>query len=119
MQRRIWADLVLNRYTSRWSIIYHDKHTQLGFYPGDGDYATQQEAALQAERQVLLSRIHHGDGKAEAVWDRIRRMRQAEERLQLARWALIQTGYFTPDQVGDDVAPRITEMFSALAPADE
>lgn len=36
-------------------------------------------------------------------------------RLTLARNALIATGYFTADQVGDDVAPRITEMFAALA----
>lgn len=50
--------------------------------------------------------------------------RQAEndaERLRLAREALIGTGYFTPDEVGPDVAPRITEMFSALslAPDDD
>lgn len=35
-------------------------------------------------------------------------------RLQRAREALIQTGYFTPEQVGIDVAPRITELWSAL-----
>lgn len=39
----------------------------------------------------------------------------AEERLRRAREALVATGYFTADQVGDDVAPRITEMFSALS----
>jgi hypothetical protein len=32
---------------------------------------------------------------------------------RLAREAIIATGYFTPEQVGDDLAPRITEMFSA------
>lgn len=36
----------------------------------------------------------------------------AEERLRLAREALIATGYFTADQVGDDVAPRIIELAS-------
>lgn len=36
------------------------------------------------------------------------------ERINLAIVALIKTGYFTPDQVDDDVAPRITEMYSAL-----
>jgi hypothetical protein len=37
----------------------------------------------------------------------------AEERLRLAREALLADGYFTPDQVGDDIAPRITERLAA------
>jgi hypothetical protein len=40
----------------------------------------------------------------------------AERRVSLAREALIGTGYFTPDQVGDDIAPRITELWSASRP---
>lgn len=36
------------------------------------------------------------------------------ERLDLAKRALIDTGYFTEDQVSDDIAPRIIEMHSAL-----
>lgn len=32
----------------------------------------------------------------------------------LAREALIRTGYFQPSEVGDDIAPRITELYSAL-----
>lgn len=32
------------------------------------------------------------------------------ERLELARTALVETGYFTADEVGNDVAPRITEL---------
>lgn len=36
------------------------------------------------------------------------------ERLHLARVALVQTGYFTDDEVGDDVAPRVGEMWSML-----
>jgi histidine triad (HIT) family protein len=36
------------------------------------------------------------------------------QRLDMARVALIGTGYFTEDQVGDDIAPRITEMASDL-----
>lgn len=35
-------------------------------------------------------------------------------RIHLAREALIQTGYFTAEQVSDDIAPRITELWSAL-----
>jgi hypothetical protein len=34
------------------------------------------------------------------------------ERLLLAKAALVATGYFTEDQIGDDIAPRITELFS-------
>lgn len=39
----------------------------------------------------------------------------AEERLSLARGALVRTGYFTAAEVGDDVAPRISELNSAWA----
>lgn len=38
----------------------------------------------------------------------------ARERLLLARHALVATGYFTEEQVGEDVAPRITELFGAV-----
>jgi chromosome segregation ATPase len=35
-------------------------------------------------------------------------------RLELARGALLRDGYFTPEQVGDDIAPRIVEVLSHL-----
>jgi hypothetical protein len=38
----------------------------------------------------------------------------AVERLRLARQALVETGYFREAEVGDDVAPRIIELASAL-----
>ena len=38
----------------------------------------------------------------------------AAERLDLARRALLADGYFTADQIGDDVAPRITELLTHL-----
>lgn len=38
----------------------------------------------------------------------------AEQRLTAARDALVATGYFTAEQVGDDIAPRITEMVTQL-----
>lgn len=41
----------------------------------------------------------------------------AAQRLEQARKALIATGYFTADQVGDDIAPRIIELHSALTKA--
>lgn len=46
----------------------------------------------------------------------VARVETAEARIDRARRALIGTGYFTPSQVGDDIAPRITELWSAMAP---
>jgi hypothetical protein len=46
--------------------------------------------------------------------DEKRRRQNAEERIALARHALLDDGYFTDDQVGDDIAPRITERLAAL-----
>lgn len=39
----------------------------------------------------------------------------ARARLDLAKRALVSTGYFSADQVSDDIAPRIVEMHSALS----
>lgn len=39
-------------------------------------------------------------------------LRNAKARLDLAREALIGIGYFKPDEVDDDVAPRIIEYHS-------
>lgn len=39
----------------------------------------------------------------------------ATARLELAREALVATGYFTADQVGPDIAPRITEYAAAMS----
>jgi hypothetical protein len=38
----------------------------------------------------------------------------AEDRLSRARAALAATGYFTDDEVGEDVAPRVTELWAAV-----
>lgn len=43
-------------------------------------------------------------------WDRAENLRT---RLDLARQVLIDDGYYTADQVGDDVAPRLVEWLSA------
>lgn len=40
------------------------------------------------------------------------RLATAEQRIELAQRALIATGYFTAEQVGEDIAPRITELWS-------
>lgn len=39
----------------------------------------------------------------------------AEERLELAKQALVGTGHFSADEVGDDIAPRITELWSTTS----
>jgi hypothetical protein len=41
-------------------------------------------------------------------------MCNSDARLTLAKEALLATGYFTVDQLGDDIAPRITELHEAL-----
>lgn len=41
------------------------------------------------------------------------RLTAADERLRLARQALVSTGYFTEDEVGPDIAPRIIEVWAA------
>lgn len=40
------------------------------------------------------------------------RLRNQEERLNMARQVLIEDGYFRPDEVGDDLAPRLIEWLS-------
>lgn len=42
----------------------------------------------------------------------------AQERLALARHALVATGYFTEAEVGPDVAPRITELWAHVTTPD-
>jgi len=38
----------------------------------------------------------------------------AHERIRLAQEALVRTGYFKPNEVSDDIAPRIGEYATAL-----
>jgi hypothetical protein len=52
--------------------------------------------------------------RARAVADEAAASEAMRARLNLAKAALVRTGYFTADQVSDDIAPRITEMHSAL-----
>lgn len=42
------------------------------------------------------------------------RLVNAEERLALARLAVIDSGYFTAGEIGADIAPRITELVAAV-----
>ncbi|WP_109527182.1 MULTISPECIES: hypothetical protein [Nocardia] len=62
--RRIWARLCFNRYTRKWTILYRDKNTVLGFYFDDTTFDSQAEAAIAAERHVSLARVYQGDEQA-------------------------------------------------------
>lgn len=42
------------------------------------------------------------------------RAESAERRIELARQALIATNYFRPEEVGDDIAPRIAELHAEI-----
>lgn len=63
--------------------------------PGYGDFAISAiEVQLRDESQAALE------------------LENATARLGLARQALIKDGYFTASEVGDDIAPRLTEWLS-------
>lgn len=47
------------------------------------------------------------------LYAELNRLQAAEERLNLARQVLVEDGYFTEDQVGDDLAPRLIEWLMA------
>lgn len=75
--------------------------------------------AAEAERDSLRAEMDELRANRDALATARRglsdRVEVAEARLTLARNALIATGYFTAADVGDDIAPRITELFAALA----
>jgi hypothetical protein len=48
----------------------------------------------------------------DGFWDHLKRAQNAEGRLELARDVLIRDGYFTDEQVGPDIAPRLTEWLT-------
>lgn len=82
-------------------------------YAGDGpvDQALAQILERHAEivrDQVLRELELAPSSQVEQELDNARR------RLELARQALIADGYFTADEVGDDIAPRIGELASHL-----
>lgn len=71
------------------------------------------EAATNPDnRPVVLPDAPEPQGEA-AILAELRQARAdrntARARIALARQAFIADGYFTPDEVGDDIAPRITE----------
>lgn len=50
------------------------------------------------------------------IRDLLRAESAALKRLELAKDALVRTGYFTREEIGDDIGPRIIELWSALRP---
>src|SRR5690606_41968308 len=78
-------------------------------------------AAIRGRDQPALERAEHplcpldqAEYAPTPRLDAVDRLKQAERRLALARDALLKDGYFTPEQVGPDIAPRITERVSSL-----
>src|SRR5690606_10077738 len=78
-------------------------------------------AAIRGRDQQALKRaedpicpLDQAEYDRTLLLDEVDRLKQAEKRHALARDALLKDGYFTPDQVGPYIAPRITERVSSL-----
>lgn len=78
-------------------------------------------AALRAERDLAVAHDRQPyptawayDQACKALREQRERAGNAEQRVELARQALLADGFFTADQVGPDVAPRILERLAAL-----
>lgn len=72
-----------------------------------------------AALKTVLERQRQANASWLATYERMSaHILAIEERLILAREALVATGYFTAKQVGDDIAPRITELWIALSESD-
>lgn len=69
------------------------------------------EADYEAVKALWLA-LHGKPGTAHLLIDQRIRADNAEERLRLAREALARDGYFTADEIGDDIAPRLVEWLS-------
>lgn len=71
-----------------------------------------------AEERAMLRRAMNSDDvrlvdeMAATVEEQRTRADNAEERLCLAREALVRDGYFGADEIGDDIAPRLVEWLA-------
>jgi len=70
---------------------------------------TVEAAARMGNTAVVAVRKDGDDWSVEPQWPT-----RDSERLRLARATVIDAGYFTADEVGDDVAPRIAELLFAI-----
>jgi hypothetical protein len=77
----------------------------------DQEWLLERIATLEAERD--RAREECGHAKAMHAFAE-RSLREWVMRSVLAKKALVATGYFTEEQVGFDLAPRITELWSEL-----
>ena len=90
------------------------KHSPIPFRPPEGDRSrllAYAERTGQPVNRILADALA---AYLDAVAKERRRRQNAEERIALARHALLADGYFTEDQVGDDIAPRIIERLAAM-----
>lgn len=78
------------------------------------DRADEVENPHRHERDEWCDLWEYVRDHGQPAYDLWRRAYLAEARLSLARIALVDCGYFTTDEVGDDVAPRICEMHEAV-----
>lgn len=77
--------------------------------------AREEADRLRAELTEKTAEVDDKSDVGLAVADSwMRRAEQAEQRLRLARDALLEDGYFDPWQVDLDIAPRITEQLNAM-----
>ncbi len=67
-----------------------------------GNQIKELQAAMAAKDQV----IERQQGE----------IRIAGDRLQAVRHVILANGYFKPEEIGDDLAPRITELLMATPP---
>ena len=79
-----------------------------------GRFREQLEAERGAADGVIGNLIAEADRLRRAFEEAWAGRNELHDRLQAARQALTGDGYFTAGQVGDDIAPRITELASAL-----
>ena len=78
------------------------------------DRKVERERGERAVRTLWKSRSWWIHTKCQQVDQLLRGKWALEERIKRAGEALISHGYFKPEQVGDDIAPRIIELASAL-----
>ena len=74
---------------------------------GENDEVNRQVASLRDDCKSLSAANAELSGSQFAL----------RRRLELARGALTADGFFTPEQVGDDIAPRIAERLAAASAA--
>lgn len=86
--------------TAEWALIAAGKRAQDN-YDLMVQAVGQRDAAMKDLGQMTASRDHFSQ---QAV--------TAQERLNLVRKAITDTGYFQPEQIGDDLAPRVTELIN-------